>query len=109
VNFIKAQVPEVEYLTSILEATSVESGPGGISEGTSGDDLFEQALRTVVNYQKGSSSFLQRKLNIGFNRAARMLEELEELGVVGPAKGSKPRDVLISDADAFLADIRNRP
>ncbi len=105
VNFIKSQVPEVEYITSILETVS-DSESGGELGDISGDDLFEQALRTVVSYQKGSSSFLQRKLNIGFNRAARMLEELEEAGVVGPARGSKPREVLITDADAFLAQVK---
>lgn len=65
------------------------------------------AVRIVVNSQKGSASFLQRKLGVGFNRAARMLEEMEELGIVGPANGSKPRDVLITDADAFLAQIND--
>jgi DNA segregation ATPase FtsK/SpoIIIE-like protein len=103
VNFIKSQTDEVEYLSKILE-TPIENGPGVDGGGAgSDDDMFVQAVRIVVNYQKGSSSFLQRKLNIGFNRAARMLEEMEEMGIVGPAKGSKEREVMITDADAFFA------
>jgi S-DNA-T family DNA segregation ATPase FtsK/SpoIIIE len=61
----------------------------------------------VVKYQKGSASFLQRRLSVGFNRAARLLEELEEAGVVGPQDGSKPRDVLISDADDFISRLKD--
>jgi DNA segregation ATPase FtsK/SpoIIIE, S-DNA-T family len=107
VTFIKSQVPEVEYLTSILDPVAVpgiNAETGDFSE----DDLFAQSVRVAVNYQKGSSSFLQRKLNIGFNRAARLLEEMEEAGVVGPAQGSKPREVLISDAEEFLNSLKSQ-
>lgn len=107
VDFIKAQAPEVEYVTSILEkqVSPEEAAMEALGE-ISGDNLVEQAIRIVVQSQKGSSSFLQRRLNIGFNRAARLLEELEEAGVVGPANGSKPREVLISDADSFIGQLR---
>lgn len=107
VTFIKSQVPEVQYITSILEDRSAGKGEGGEGGELSGDNQFADAVRIVVNSQKGSASFLQRKLGVGFNRAARMLEEMEELGIVGPANGSKPRDVLITDADAFLAQIND--
>ncbi|MCA9378949.1 DNA translocase FtsK, partial [Candidatus Dojkabacteria bacterium] len=109
VDFIKSQVPEVEYAMSILEPPV---GPGGEvpnGENLSDDDLFINAIKVVVNYQKGSSSFLQRKLNIGFNRAARLLEEMEENGIVGPSQGSKPREVLITDAEEFINSLRNQP
>lgn len=109
VDFIKHQAVEqggeVEYMTSILEApVSINLSENG---GNSDDDLFSQAVHVVVNSQKGSSSFLQRKLNIGFNRAARLLEEMEEAGIVGPAQGSKPREVLITDADEFLNSLKS--
>lgn len=106
VNFIKSQVPEVEYAMSILEGPN--AGVAGTTDGLSmsDDDLFVQAVRVVVNYQKGSSSFLQRKLNIGFNRAARLLEEMEERGIVGPSEGSKPREVLITDADEYFSKLQ---
>ena len=106
VDFIKSQSPEVAYATSILESQSEGGGEGGALADMSGDDLFTQAIKIVVNYQKGSSSFLQRRLNIGFNRAARILDEMEEAGVVGPPNGSKPREVLISDVDAFLESLK---
>lgn len=108
VNFIKSQAPEVSYAMSILENTAATGEGDNSLENLSDDDLFAQSVRVVVNYQKGSSSFLQRRLNIGFNRAARLLDEMEEAGVVGPPNGSKPREVLVSDADAFLASFRSQ-
>jgi S-DNA-T family DNA segregation ATPase FtsK/SpoIIIE len=58
------------------------------------DPLMEQAIDIVVSANKASASYLQRRLKIGYNRAARLVEEMERLGVVGPQRGSKPRDVL---------------
>lgn len=107
VQFIKDQAPEVEYINEITEKKlSPEEQINEAMGDISGDNLIEQAIRVVVQSQKGSSSYLQRRLNIGFNRAARLLEELEEAGVVGPANGSKPREVLISDADGFIEQLR---
>ena len=60
-------------------------------------------MRIVCAHDRASSSLLQRRLSIGFNRAARILEHLEEAGVVGPSDGSKPRDVLIRDPDQYLS------
>ena len=60
------------------------------------DPLYEDARAIVVRHQQGSISFLQRRLKIGYSRAARLMDELEEDGVVGPADGSKPREVLIT-------------
>ena len=59
------------------------------------DELYDQAVRIVAETRQASASFLQRRLNIGFNRAARLIEQLEREGVVGPQKGQKPREVLI--------------
>jgi len=85
----------------------MQAGDGEGSDGEqSDDDLFAEAVRLVVNYQKGSSSFLQRKLKIGFNRAARLIEEMEEAGILGPAQGSKPREVLVTDAEATLVQLQ---
>ncbi len=110
VDFLKSQAPEVEYVNEIVanQAPENEEGVGSLDESEFGNsgDMLEQSIRIVVASQKGSSSFLQRRLRIGFNRAASLLEELEELGVVGPANGSKPREVLISDADAFIQSLR---
>lgn len=67
------------------------------------DELFPDAVRTVCQYDRASASLLQRRLKIGYARAARILDQLERTGIVGPAEGSKPRDVLIKNAEEFLA------
>ena len=69
------------------------SANGGSSEG---DPLFEEAKALVLETQKASASMIQRRLSVGFNRATRLMEELEEAGVIGPAEGTKPRKVLMT-------------
>jgi DNA segregation ATPase FtsK/SpoIIIE, S-DNA-T family len=64
------------------------------------DDMYDQAYDLVVDSQKASASFLQRRLRVGYARAARLLDILEERGVIGPGDGAKPRDVLVSKMDA---------
>jgi DNA segregation ATPase FtsK/SpoIIIE-like protein len=112
VESIKSQAPEVGYLTldDIREFTGggISDGNMGMSGGVAQGSLFEQAVRIVVQHNKGSSSFLQRKLSIGFNKAADLVEELESAGVLGPQNSSKPRDVLISDAEAFLNEWKDQ-
>ena len=67
------------------------------------DNLFAEAVRIVCGSDKASASLLQRRLSVGYARAARMLDQLEASGVVGRADGSKPRDVLINNPEEFLA------
>lgn len=106
VEFVKNQVDDdIEYS---LEVTKTQADPNAspgaaLSAQFSDDDLFIDAARVVINARKGSSSLIQRKLSVGYNRAARLLDELEEKGIVGPPNGSKPRDILITDLDAFVA------
>ncbi|MEZ4936354.1 MAG: DNA translocase FtsK 4TM domain-containing protein [Crocinitomicaceae bacterium] len=71
------------------------------------DSMFEEAARMVVTHQQGSASLLQRKLKLGYNRAGRLIDQLEAAGIVGPSKGSKARDVLISDEMALDEFFRN--
>jgi DNA segregation ATPase FtsK/SpoIIIE, S-DNA-T family len=71
-------------------------GPGDLS-GETLDSLFEEAARLVVVHQQGSTSLIQRKFSIGFNRAGRLMDQLERAGIVGPTRGSKPREVFCSD------------
>ena len=61
------------------------------------DALFDEAARTVVQSQSGSTSLIQRKLRLGYNRAGRIIDQLEAAGIVGPFEGSKARQVLIKD------------
>ena len=61
------------------------------------DALFEEAARLLVLHQQGSTSLIQRKLKLGYNRAGRLIDQLESAGVVGPFEGSKAREVLIPD------------
>jgi S-DNA-T family DNA segregation ATPase FtsK/SpoIIIE len=62
---------------------------------TEGDDpLYDKALEIVIQQGKASASYIQRRLKIGYNRAARLVEEMEQRGVVGPAQGSRPRELL---------------
>jgi len=105
VDFIKGQVEEVTYNSEITEKPADPNLSPGAAQSAkfSDDELFADAVRVVVSSRKGSSSLIQRKLSVGYNRAARLLDELYKYGVVGPERGSKPRDVLISDAESFLA------
>ena len=61
------------------------------------DTLFNDAVQIIIQDKKASASYLQRKLKIGYNRAARMMEDMEALGLVGAADGSKPREVLVTN------------
>ena len=75
------------------------------------DPLFEDAARLIVVQQSGSTSLIQRKYAIGYNRAGRLMDQLEKAGVVGQAHGSKPREVLIQDEmslESLLSTLRNR-
>lgn len=77
---------------------------GGRGQGTEErDDLFEEAVKTVCQYDRASASLLQRRLRVGYARAARILDELEEAGIVGVGEGSKPRDVLVRNAEEYFA------
>ena len=67
------------------------------------DNLFQEAVKIVCQYERASASLLQRRLSIGYARAARIIDQLEGAGVVGPAEGSKPREVLMQNEEDFLA------
>ncbi len=93
VNFIKAQA-DADYDES-FDPGEVSENEGEFSDGeTGGDPLFEEAKALVIETQKASASMIQRRLSVGFNRATRLMEELEMAGVIGPAEGTKPRKVL---------------
>ena len=112
-KFLKMQAEELELtaedennLSADFEAKVGESG--GFSAGTSNDDaddpMYEEAKAVVVSAQKGSASLLQRRLRVGYARAARLLDILEEKGIIGPGDGAKPRDVYIKQDGANNVD-----
>ncbi len=106
VNFVQAQKGAGPYLLPPVEAGG-DGGPAGLGEADEErDDLFEEAARVIVRSQQGSVSLLQRKLSVGYTRAARIVDQLEEAGIVGPFEGSKAREVLVTDEaqlDGLLA------
>ncbi|MEO6303274.1 MAG: DNA translocase FtsK 4TM domain-containing protein [Bacteroidia bacterium] len=118
--------PEVEKITEFIgnqraypsafllpEYVGEDGGDGGIGEVdlSERDKMFDDAAKLVVQFQQGSASFLQRKLKLGYNRAGRIVDQLEAAGVIGGFEGSKARDVLIKDMaqlDEILQKLKNR-
>lgn len=85
-----------EYNEEVLANPEEEGGEGGLGGGeTSDDPLFEEAARFVVETRKASTSLLQRRFQIGYGRAARLLDIMEEEGIVGPPNGPRPREILV--------------
>jgi DNA segregation ATPase FtsK/SpoIIIE, S-DNA-T family len=116
--------PEVERVTEFIgsqraypdawalpEYFDEESGAREDFDPNMRDELFEDAARIIVQHQQGSTSLLQRKLKLGYNRAGRIIDQLEAAGIVGPFEGSKARDVLVANEMAleqFLRDLNSK-
>ncbi len=106
VSFLAEQEPEHDSSTDIsltekdplFDGALAESLEGSAEDGED-DDLYEEAREIVINTKKASTTYLQRKLKIGYARAARIMDMLEERGVIGPGEGAKPREVLASTDD----------
>ncbi|MDP4011852.1 MAG: DNA translocase FtsK, partial [Candidatus Roizmanbacteria bacterium] len=97
-KFLKYEEPIGQYTLEITEQSKARNGGmPGVSEGSSGDqdEYFEQAVELISQADKASASMFQRKLRVGYARAARILDELYEAGYVGPAQGSKPREIIM--------------
>lgn len=96
VKFLRAQAPEVHYTEEVTEQPVTIGGRGGTTavNGDEQDLYFKQAVEIIIQHDKASASLLQRRLSIGYARAARLLDQLEAAGYVSPAEGSKPREVI---------------
>lgn len=98
VRYAKQKSGKASFIDGITEKQKAQ-GFGGIGlDGVTGDedDLLAEAKEIVINMNKASASLLQRKLRVGYARAASILDQLEEIGVIGPSNGSKPRDIMIT-------------
>ena len=105
-GYLKTQ-EEPEYNEEVLKMPSKPMVGG--AAGAIDDDLFEEAVEMAIRSGKLSASLLQRRLRVGYARAARLLDLLEERGVIGPADGAKPREVLISNLHDALGDDVGEP
>jgi S-DNA-T family DNA segregation ATPase FtsK/SpoIIIE len=94
-EFLKAQA-QPKYNEAVTETSSTESGPG---EETEYDERYDDAVALVTQQGQASISMVQRHLRIGYNRAARIIEAMEREGIIGPADGAKPREVLVRNYD----------
>ena len=107
-NFIGNQQGKEPYVLPEVKNENEEGG-GDDFDPRERDSLFDEAAQIIVQHQQGSTSLLQRRLNLGYNRAGRLIDQLERAGIVGPFKGSKAREVLISDImqlEQKLKDLR---
>jgi S-DNA-T family DNA segregation ATPase FtsK/SpoIIIE len=105
-NFLRAQSGP-KYNDEVISMPVQLSGRGGVVEsyGTNvEDDMWRDAVRVVVENGKASTSLLQRRLRIGYGRASRIIDTMEERGIVGPADGARPREVLVRDVDEVFND-----
>jgi S-DNA-T family DNA segregation ATPase FtsK/SpoIIIE len=93
------------YLPEYAGEESEGNGPADVDLDRR-DKMFDEAARIIVQHQQGSTSLLQRKLNLGYNRAGRLMDQLEAAGIVGPFEGSKARQVLYTDLDALAKRLK---
>jgi S-DNA-T family DNA segregation ATPase FtsK/SpoIIIE len=107
VNFLKNQGIPVQYTEEVTKMTKSGIAPVPGIEGDV-DELFNQAVKEICQYERASASLLQRRLSIGYARAARLIDQLEAAGVVGPQDGSKAREVIIQNAEEFFASTSQK-
>ncbi len=109
-DFLRMQRPP-QYDDEVVSQPVQLNGKGGIVADYGGqnadDEMWKDAVKVVIDSRKASTSLLQRRLRIGYGRAARLIETMEEQGIVGAADGSRPREVLVSSADEVFGNIAN--
>jgi S-DNA-T family DNA segregation ATPase FtsK/SpoIIIE len=106
VEYLKSQGVDPNYADEIVNQKVTVKGKaiGGVEgDDADKDPLFDEAVKTVCQYDRASASLLQRRLKVGYARAARIIDELEMAGVIGAGEGSKPREVIVRNANEFLS------
>lgn len=110
-DFIKKQGQEAVYEEDITTKYKVNKVGGKVAinqgEGGDRDEFFDEAVRIISQYEKGSASLIQRRLKVGYSRAARILDEMQEAGIVGASEGSKPREVNVEAVRAYLQSLES--
>ncbi len=109
IDFLKQTGIEPQYTEEVTNKYHANKVASGTLQTEETDEFFDEAIKIVCQNKKASASLLQRKLSIGYARAARILDQLESAGIVGPSEGSKPRDVLISNASEVLRSEEENP
>ncbi len=101
VAYLKSNSDEPDYELGVVEKQTKTNGDGTVdfSDPDEGDELFDDAKELILQAGKASTSYLQRRLKIGYSRAARIMDLLEEAGVIGPPDGAKPREILITEKE----------
>ncbi len=112
-DHLRLQSPP-QYNDEVVSQPVQLNGKGGVvmdfdSNSDGHDDMFMDAVRCVIESKKASASLLQRRLRVGYARAARLIEEMEEQGIIGPADGARPRDVLVSSLDEVFGSSNPNP
>lgn len=104
IEFLRKAGVAPQYTEEVTSMPAKGTG-GGIDSSGNRDELFADAVRIICDHDKASASLLQRRLAIGYARAARILDQLEGHGAVGPSEGSKPREVLVRNAEEFITQL----
>jgi S-DNA-T family DNA segregation ATPase FtsK/SpoIIIE len=101
VNYLKESGEKPDYDQTVVEKQKNLNNDGSVdfSDPDQGDELFEEAKEIILQAGKASTSFLQRRLKVGYARAARLMDLLEEAGIVGPGEGAKPREILVTERE----------
>jgi len=116
-EFLKQTGGPVQYSEEVTTQFKGKVGKKGVAamQAASGsgmdediDELFEETVRLVCSYDKASTSLIQRKFKVGYNRAARIIDQLHEHGIISAADGQKPREVLVKNAEEYLATWKQK-
>ena len=108
-EFIGSQQGREPYELPLVQTENEDMGPSEGFDHDNRDSLFEEAAKLIVMHQQGSTSLIQRRLNLGYNRAGRLIDQLEKAGIVGPFKGSKAREVICKtemELEELLKNLR---